>query len=57
MLDIRYIRENPDRVAEFSKQKGYDIDVSTLLQLDEQRRDLGKRRIRFEQNEIVLRTR
>jgi seryl-tRNA synthetase len=55
MLDIRYIRENPDRVAEFSKQKGYDIDVSTLLQLDEQRRDLGQKAdtLRTERNSIA----
>jgi seryl-tRNA synthetase len=40
MLDIRYIRENPDRVQEASRQKGYDVDIKALLTLDEQRRDL-----------------
>lgn len=43
MLDIRFIRENADRVQESAKQKGYDIDIAKLLQLDEQRRELGQR--------------
>jgi seryl-tRNA synthetase len=40
MLDIRFIRDNADRVQEASKQKGYDVDVSKLLKLDEDRRTL-----------------
>jgi len=40
MLDIRFIRENAELVQEKSKQKGYDVDISKLLQLDEQRRQL-----------------
>lgn len=40
MLDIQFIRDNADLVAEKSKQKGYDVDVSQLLQFDEQRRKL-----------------
>ncbi|RYF29019.1 MAG: hypothetical protein EOO17_02990 [Chloroflexi bacterium] len=35
MLDIRYIRENADRVKEFSAQKNYKVDVDRVLQLDE----------------------
>lgn len=38
MLDIQFIRDNPDLVAEKSKQKGYDIDIRHLLELDTQRR-------------------
>lgn len=38
MLDIQFIRDNPDLVAEKSKQKGYDVNVRELLQLDERRR-------------------
>ncbi len=55
MLDIRYIRENPDRVAEFSKQKGYDVDVSKVLELDEKRRDLQQKAdaVRTERNSIA----
>lgn len=38
MLDIQFIRDNPDLVAEKSKQKGVDVDVRELLELDTQRR-------------------
>lgn len=40
MLDIRYIRENPETVQEKAKQKGYSVDVSSLLKLDNSRREL-----------------
>jgi len=40
MLDIQFIRENKDLVAEKSKQKGYDIDVDQLLGFDSKRREL-----------------
>jgi seryl-tRNA synthetase len=40
MLDIQFIRDNPELVAEKSKQKGYDVDVSKLLELDRKRREL-----------------
>lgn len=38
MLDIQYIRDNPELVLEKSRQKGYDIDVRQLLELDTERR-------------------
>lgn len=40
MLDIRYIRENPDHVKRASEQKGYRVDIDALLRLDERRRAL-----------------
>ncbi|HTH71902.1 MAG TPA: serine--tRNA ligase [Candidatus Pristimantibacillus sp.] len=40
MLDIQYIRDNPEQVQEKSKQKGYDINVGELLRVDEERRGL-----------------
>lgn len=40
MLDIQFIRENPDTIREKSKQKGYDVDIDNLLQLDNERREL-----------------
>ncbi len=40
MLDIRFIRENSERVQESTRQKGYDVNITTLLQLDESRRGL-----------------
>jgi len=39
MIDIQFIRENPDLVQEKSKQKGYDVNVSELLELDRERRE------------------
>lgn len=38
MLDIRYIRGNTDKVQRSSQEKGYDVDISRLLQLDDERR-------------------
>jgi seryl-tRNA synthetase len=38
MLDIQFIRDNPELVAEKSKQKGYEVDIQRLLELDTQRR-------------------
>jgi seryl-tRNA synthetase len=40
MLDIQFIRNNPQLVQEKSKQKGYDVDVAELLRVDEKRRGL-----------------
>ena len=40
MLDIQFIRDNPEKVAEKSKQKGYNIDVQRLLEVDNERRGL-----------------
>ncbi|HRJ90949.1 MAG TPA: serine--tRNA ligase [Candidatus Saccharibacteria bacterium] len=38
MLDIRFIRENADKVQESAKQKGYDVSITKLLELDDSRR-------------------
>jgi seryl-tRNA synthetase len=38
MLDIQFIRDNPDLVAEKSRQKGYEVDIKQLLELDSERR-------------------
>ncbi len=40
MIDIKIIRDNPDLVKQKSSQKGYQIDVDRLLELDNQRREL-----------------
>lgn len=40
MLDIQFIRENPQLVAEKSKQKGYDVDINRLLEADVAYRDV-----------------
>lgn len=38
MLDIQFIRDNPELVQEKSKQKGYDVSIGELLELDSERR-------------------
>jgi seryl-tRNA synthetase len=38
MLDIQFIRDNPKLVQEKSKQKGYEVDIPKLIQLDGERR-------------------
>lgn len=38
MLDIQFIRDNPDLVEEKSKQKGYKVNIKQLLELDKTRR-------------------
>lgn len=40
MLDIKFIRENPDKVKEAARKKRIKADVDGLLKLDEERRDL-----------------
>ena len=42
MIDIQIVRDNPDLVRQKSSQKGYEIDIDKLLQLDAERRDLQK---------------
>ena len=38
MLDIQFIRDNPDLVKEKSAQKGYTIQIDELLEIDGQRK-------------------
>ncbi len=40
MIDIRLIREQPDAVAQNAKNKGYDVDIAKLVELDAERRTL-----------------
>ncbi|PWK08461.1 serine--tRNA ligase [Tumebacillus permanentifrigoris] len=40
MLDIRYIRENPDVVQTVAQQKGIEVSITDLLALDGKRRAL-----------------
>lgn len=40
MLAIQYIRENPDTVQQNARDKGYDVDITKLLELDDERRSL-----------------
>ena len=40
MLDIRYIRQNPDKIREAAVKKRFTLDVDALLALDDRRRQL-----------------
>ncbi len=55
MLDIRYVRDNVARVKENSKQKGYDVNVDLILELDSRRRELQQKAddLRAKRNEIA----
>lgn len=39
MLDIQFIRDNPEQVTEKSRQKGYEVDVESILHADKKRRE------------------
>lgn len=54
MLDIKFIRENTDLVQKSADAKGYKINTSQLLELDDSRRDLQGQvdNLRAKRNEI-----
>ena len=54
MLDIQFIRENPELVAEKAHQKGYPTDIQKLLELDGRRRELVNQveLLRAQRNEL-----
>lgn len=55
MLDIRFIRENAERVQEAARQKGYDVSIADLLTADDQRRELQQAvdELRAKRNDIA----
>lgn len=57
MIDIQYIRDNPARVKEFSRQKGYDVDIDALLRVDQDRKTLlaDVEGLRQRRNEVAAR--
>ena len=40
MLDIKYIRENPEKVQQCASDKGYELSIAELLEGDAARREL-----------------
>ena len=40
MLDLKFVREHAEAVRKGLKDKGYTLDITPLLSLDEQRRQL-----------------
>ncbi|MDP2649623.1 MAG: serine--tRNA ligase [bacterium] len=41
MIDIKFIRENPKLVQNGAKNKGFDIDINKVIQIDKEYRDLS----------------
>lgn len=58
MLDIRFIRENAEIVQTNARNKGYDVDITTLIKLDNERRELQTQvdGLRAKRNDIVSQT-
>ena len=56
MLDIKFVRENPEFVQQKSREKGYDIDIAKVLELDERYRSiLGEvEKLRCERNDLAF---
>jgi len=54
MLDIKFIRQNPDKVKEGCQKKQIKVDIDTLLVLDEKKRGIIKELelLRAEQNKL-----
>jgi len=55
MLDIQFIRENPEIVQAAAKNKGVGVDINQLLGFDEKRRELigAADSVRRERNELA----
>ncbi len=56
MLDIKFIRENPDLIVKKSKEKGVDVDIDQILQIDAKRKELDQKvqEIREKRNKHTL---
>ncbi len=54
MLDIKFIRENPDKMKKVCLAKGIELDIDYLLSLDKKRRNLIKKseELRFQQKKL-----
>jgi len=58
MLDIKYIRDNVEAVSINARNKGYKIDISSLIKLDDERRALQTQvdELRQKRNAIIAQT-
>lgn len=54
MLDIKFIRENVEKVKEAARNKRFDVDIDRLVELDEKRRSLihESEQVRQRRNEV-----
>lgn len=55
MLDIKFIRENADKIKETCRNKNIDLDVDQLFKLDIEKREVQNRidKLRAERNELA----
>lgn len=55
MLDIKFIRKNPDKVKEAIKNKGINLNVDNLLKLDDEKRKVQAKldELRAKRNELA----
>ncbi len=55
MVDINYIRENPDKIKEAANNKNIELDVDNLLELDAKKREMQAAldNLRQQRNEIA----
>jgi len=55
MLDITYIRNNPEKIRQAAKAKHVDIDVLHILEIDNKYKELSKevQRLREERNKLT----
>ena len=55
MLDIKILRQNPDKIREALKNRCNDLDISPAIELDKQRRELltDVEQKKSKQNEIT----
>ncbi len=56
MLDIKFIRENPDLIKESARKKHVDFDVDQLVKVDYKRKELTQLLDikRAKQNEVSI---
>jgi seryl-tRNA synthetase len=55
MIDIQYLRDNPEKVKQASKDKGYDVSPEKIIELDNARKSLQQQidELRTERNAIA----
>jgi seryl-tRNA synthetase len=54
MLDIKFIRENPEFVQKSAKDKGFDVDINHVLEIDSKYKELSLsvQKLREERNKV-----
>lgn len=55
MIDLKFLREHPDKVQKAAKDKGVDVDIAHILEIDAKHRklSLAVQKLREERNKIA----